>query len=90
MNQVGYVSRFHDVFLQVKRLLDADLIGEIKNFRSEMYGCIVLKDSGTSWRGKTETGGGCMYEFASHAIDLVVYLVGEPDKVAGIIPQANQ
>ena len=87
VNQVGYVSRFHDVFLQVKRLLDADLIGEIKNFRSEMYGCIVLKNSGTSWRGKTETGGGCMYEFASHAIDLVVYLVGEPDKVAGSVLQ---
>ena len=29
-----------------------------------------------------------MYEFASHCIDLVVYLVGQPDKVVGSIMQS--
>jgi predicted dehydrogenase len=53
-----------------------------------MYGPTVLKDTKGNWRGKTQMGGGCMYEFASHCIDLVVYLLGEPEKVAGSIMQS--
>ena len=87
VNQVGYVNRFNEVFMEVKKMLDAGAIGEIKNFSSEMYGPTVLKDSKTSWRGKRKMGGGCMYEFASHCIDLVIYLLGEPKKVVGSIMQ---
>jgi len=88
VNQVGYVNRFNEVFMEVKRLLETGVIGEVKNFSSEMYGATVLKDSKASWRGKRNTGGGCMYEFASHCIDLVVYLLRQPDKVVGSIMQS--
>jgi len=88
VNQVGYVNRFNEVFMKVKKLLETGVIGEIKNFSSEMYGATVLKDSKASWRGKRKTGGGCMYEFASHCIDLVLYLLGQPDKVVGSIMQS--
>jgi predicted dehydrogenase len=88
VNQVGYVNRFNEVFMEVKRLVDARVIGEVRNFSSEMYGATVLKDSRASWRGKRNTGGGCMYEFASHCIDLVLYLLGQPDKVVGSIMQS--
>lgn len=88
VNQVGYVNRFNEVFVEVKRLLDAGVIGEVKNFSSEMYGPTVLKDSKGNWRGKQKMGGGCMYEFASHCIDLVVYLMGQPEKIAGSIMQS--
>jgi len=88
VNQVGYVNRFNEVFMEIKRLLASGLIGEVKNFSSEMYGATVLKDSKASWRGKRKTGGGCMYEFASHCIDLVVYLLGQPDKVIGSVMQS--
>ena len=67
--------------MEVKKLLDIGIIGEVKNFSSEMYGATVLKNSKSSWRGKRKTGGGCMYEFASHCIDLTVYLLGKPDRV---------
>ena len=87
VNQIGYVNRFNEVFVEVKRMLDAGIIGEIINFRSEMYGATVLKDSKTSWRGHRKSGGGCMYEFACHCIDLVVYLFGQPDKVMGSVMQ---
>ena len=83
VNQVGYVNRFNSVFAEVKRLLDDELIGPVLTFRSEMHGRTVLKDSRGSWRGKKKTGGGCLYEFASHGIDLVNYLVGVPETVAG-------
>jgi len=88
VNQVGYVNRFNEVFMEVKRLLETGVIGEVKNFSSEMYGATVLKDSKASWRGKRNTGGGCMYEFASHCIDLVLYLLGQPYKVVGSIMQS--
>jgi len=88
VNQVGYVNRFNEVFMEVKKLLETGVIGEVKNFSSEMYGATVLKDSKSSWRGKRNTGGGCMYEFASHCIDLVLYLLGQPDKVVGSIMQS--
>lgn len=88
VNQVGYVNRFNEIFMEVKRLLDNKVIGDVKNFSSEMYGATVLKDSGSSWRSKRKTGGGCMYEFASHCIDLTVYLLGKPDKVVGSFMQS--
>jgi predicted dehydrogenase len=88
VNQVGYVNRFNEVFVEVKKLLEEDVIGEIKNFSSEMYGATLVKDAKSSWRGKRKTGGGCMYEFASHCIDLALYLMGRPDKVVGSILQS--
>jgi predicted dehydrogenase len=88
VNQVGYVNRFNEVFMELKKLLDRGVIGEVKNFSSEMYGPTVLKDTKGSWRGKQKKGGGCMYEFASHCIDLAVYLMGKPNRVAGSIMQS--
>jgi predicted dehydrogenase len=88
VNQVGYVNRFNEVFIEIKKLIDSGVIGEINNFSSEMYGATVLKDSKSSWRGRSKSGGGCMYEFASHSIDVVVYLIGSPDKIIGSIMQS--
>jgi predicted dehydrogenase len=88
VNQVGYVNRFNEVFREVKQLIDDSAIGDVVNFSSEMYGATVLKDSKSSWRGKREKGGGCMIDFASHCIDLVVYLFDKPDKVVGSIMQS--
>jgi len=88
VNQVGYVNRFNEVFMEVKNLLAAGVIGEVKQFSSEMYGATVLKDSKSSWRGKKKSGGGCLYEFASHGIDLAIYLFGTPKKVTGSILQS--
>jgi predicted dehydrogenase len=87
VNQVGYVNRFNRVFMEIKRLLELNIIGDIKNFSSEMYGATVLKDSKGTWRSKRNTGGGCMNEFASHCIDLVTYLIGVPDRISGSILQ---
>ena len=84
VNQVGYVNRFNDVFKMVKRIVEADVIGKIIRYRSEMFSCTITKpDDGSGWRGTRETGGGVIYEMSSHAIDLVNYIVGKPDKVIG-------
>jgi predicted dehydrogenase len=88
VNQVGYVNRFNEVFVEVKKLLATGLIGDVKAFSSEMYGPTVLKDSKGNWRGKKTSGGGCMYEFASHCIDLVLFFMGPPERVTGSIMQS--
>ena len=87
VNQIGYVNRFNSVFMQIKQLLEQDVLGEVKSFSSEMYGATVLKDTKKTWRSKRNTGGGCMNEFASHCIDLVIYLIGKPDQVSGSVLQ---
>ena len=88
VNQVGYVNRFNEVFVEVKKLLADGAIGEVKNYVAEMYGATVLRDSKGSWRSKKDTGGGCMYEFASHCIDLALYLFGQPERVVGSVVQS--
>ncbi len=84
VNQVGYVNRFNDIFKTVKDYIEDGVIGSIIRFKSEMYSRTITKteESGT-WRDSHENGGGAVYEVASHAIDLVNFLVGKPDKVTG-------
>ncbi|MDP7195840.1 MAG: Gfo/Idh/MocA family oxidoreductase, partial [SAR202 cluster bacterium] len=84
VNQVGYVNRFNDCFIKVKEYLDHNLIGNVIRFKSEMYSATILKsDSGSSWRDSRESGGGATIDMAAHAIDLVNYLIGKPDKITG-------
>ena len=84
VNQVGYVNRFNDVFVAVKELIDQGTVGEVIRFRTEMYSrTIIREEEGSSWRSARASGGGAMYEMASHCIDLAGYLFGRPDAVAG-------
>lgn len=84
VNQVGYVNRFNDVFIKVKEYLDNKVIGSVIRFKSEMFSCTISKsDESSGWRAFRENGGGAVFEMASHAIDLVNFLIGKPDKVVG-------
>jgi scyllo-inositol 2-dehydrogenase (NADP+) len=84
VNQVGYVNRFNDIFTAVKKFLDNGVIGKVIQFKSEMYSHTITKsEKGNTWRDTRETGGGATYDMAGHAIDLVNYLIGKPDKITG-------
>lgn len=52
-------------------------------FKGEAYGPVVTKDKGTSWRSKQEEGGGCLYDYASHVINLIQEIIGRPVKARG-------
>lgn len=84
-NQVGYVIRFSDVFMKVKEYLNMGLIGEPLSFKMEMYGPTILKGGKSSWRATRESGGGCLYDFASHSVDMINYLMGPPKSITGSV-----
>lgn len=84
VNQVGYVNRFNDVFVKVKEYIESGVIGKVLRFKSEMYSRTITKsEEGNTWRDSHENGGGALFEVASHAIDLIIFLIGKPDKVTG-------
>ncbi|MEG3179121.1 Gfo/Idh/MocA family protein [Sphingomonas sp. LT1P40] len=84
VNQVGYVNRFNDVFGKTKSLIEDGVIGKLVRFRTEMFSSTIIREQEEEgWRASHANGGGAMYEMASHAIDLVNYLFGAPDKISG-------
>lgn len=83
VNQVGYHNRFIGTFNEVKKLLSSNILGEIYHFSAESYGPVVLKEKGGTWRSEKDEGGGCLYDYASHTIDLINFLLSKPAKVAG-------
>ncbi len=84
VNQVGYVNRFNDMFATARKYVKDGLIGDVIRFKSEMFSCTICKpETGDGWRSKRENGGGATYEMAAHALDLVNYIVGVPDKIVG-------
>jgi predicted dehydrogenase len=83
VTQVGYHNRFVAAFGEVKALLDAGAIGEVTNVFGEAYGPVVLKAKGKTWRSQRGEGGGCLYDYAAHVINLVNWYLGEPLGVGG-------
>jgi predicted dehydrogenase len=84
-NQVGYHARFLATFQEAKRIIDSGVLGRLHHIKAEAYGGVVLRPVRGTWRGTRREGGGCLYDYASHAVDLVNYLVGAPESVAGTV-----
>jgi predicted dehydrogenase len=87
INQVGYVVRFNDIFRAVKELLESGALGDVISFKAEVRGPTILHDIKQGWRATTKEGGGCLHDFASHAVDLTCFLFGAPDSVSGSVLQ---
>jgi scyllo-inositol 2-dehydrogenase (NADP+) len=85
VNQVGYHYRFVAAFNEAKRLLDQKIIGQLHHVRVEAYGPVVLRPKGSTWRSQKSEGGGCLFDYSCHAIDLVNYLIGRPISVSGSV-----
>lgn len=83
--QVGFHNRFIATFQEVKRLLDAGALGRVTHVLAEAYGPVVLKPKGSTWRTKRSTGGGCVYDYAAHPLNLVNWYLGTPERVRGSV-----
>lgn len=85
VNQVGYHNRYVGAFREVKRLLEAGAIGRVTHVLAEAYGPVVLKQKGATWRSNQSEGGGCLYDYAAHPIDLLSWYFGVPTGVGGTV-----
>lgn len=83
VNQVGYHNRFIGTFNFLKKLITNNIIGSVYHFHGEAYGPVVTRKKSSTWRSIGTEGGGCLYDYASHVINLIEYILGDIDDVAG-------
>lgn len=81
--QVGYHNRFVGTFREVRRLLDAGAIGKVRHVHAEAYGPVVVKPTAATWRSRPEEGGGCLYDYAAHPVNLMNWYVGAAQECTG-------
>ena len=85
INQVGYHNHFIGTFRELKRLLQKEILGELVHFSGEAYGPVVIKEKGGTWRSKSNEGGGCLFDYASHVLNLIQEILGPPVKINGAL-----
>jgi predicted dehydrogenase len=85
VTQVGYHNRFVGPFAEVKRLLDLGAIGDVTHALGEAYGPVVLKPKGGTWRSQKSEGGGALYDYAAHPLNLLNWYFGRPSGVGGTV-----
>ncbi|WP_235672851.1 Gfo/Idh/MocA family protein [Mycolicibacterium hodleri] len=85
VTQVGYHNRHLATFAEVKRLLELGALGTVTHVLAEAYGPVVLRTKGSSWRSKKDEGGGALYDYAAHPVDLLTWYLGRPESVSGTV-----
>jgi predicted dehydrogenase len=85
VNQVGYHFRFVGAFQEAARIVKSGALGEVHHVRVEAYGPVVLRPEGITWRSAKSEGGGALYDYACHALDLVNFVAGPPASVGGVV-----
>ena len=85
VTQVGYHYRFVGAFREAARVVASGALGTVHHVRTEAFGPVVLRRKGGTWRSTKSEGGGALYDYACHAIDLVNFVVGVPTEVGGVV-----
>jgi scyllo-inositol 2-dehydrogenase (NADP+) len=85
VTQVGYHFRFVGAFREAARIVRSGALGTVHHVRAEAYGPVVLRPKGGTWRSAKSEGGGALYDYACHAIDLVNFIAGAPASIGGVV-----
>jgi predicted dehydrogenase len=84
---VAHYRRKLAMFLEVKRLIDENLLGEITSVEVKMFQsrkAAFVADSESNWRiDPTISGGGYFNDLAPHQIDLLLYWFGDSINFSG-------
>jgi scyllo-inositol 2-dehydrogenase (NADP+) len=88
VTQVGYHYRFVGAFREAARLVRSGALGQVHHVRAEAFGPVVLRAKGSTWRSAKSEGGGALYDYACHALDLVNFVAGKPTAVSGVVRQS--
>ena len=83
--QLGYMYRYNPAVLKCFEHIKNGDLGEIYSINAEMstYHSVGYK------RWLTNFKGGIMYILGSHLVDLIVYILGEPDKITSFLKHTN-
>ncbi|MDS9466353.1 Gfo/Idh/MocA family oxidoreductase [Paracoccus sp. MBLB3053] len=85
INQVGYHYRHVGAFREMKRIVQSGALGRITHVLAEAYGPVVLRPKNATWRTQKTEGGGCLYDYAAHPINLLNWFFGAPAQVSGSV-----
>ena len=80
VGQVGYHNRFVGTFAEASRLLQSGAIGRIIHATGEAQGPVVLKPAKATWRARSTEGGGCLFDYAAHPINLLNWYLGPAER----------
>ncbi len=83
--QMGYMYRYNFAIQKLMDMINSGELGEIYQIDAEMS--TYHSKEYREWLKKFK--GGSMYIFGSHLIDLVVSILGEPEKVYPVIKQTG-
>jgi predicted dehydrogenase len=82
-------NRFRDPISGLKQVLDSGLAGKILHAQVDSFWWRGFHYYDLWWRGKWETeGGGCTLNHAVHHIDMLIWMMGLPEKVTAVISNA--
>lgn len=85
---VAHYRRAQPMFLKVKQLIDAQVIGDIRFAQLKMLqpaDSNIIANSATNWRlDPAISGGGLFHDLAPHQLDLMVYFFGDPQSASGL------
>jgi predicted dehydrogenase len=82
-------NRFLDPIASLKKVLDSGLAGRILHAQVDSFWWRGFHYYDLWWRGKWETeGGGCTLNHAVHHIDMLIWMMGLPEKVTAVLSNA--
>ena len=79
--QLGYMYRYNPAVLKCLEHIKNGDLGEIYSINAEMS--TFHPEAYKKWL--TNCGGGIMYILGSHLVDLIVYILGEPQKITSFL-----
>ena len=86
---VAYYRRTLPHFVEIKKLLEASEIGNVRHVRvtlNQQFRPDVVRNLDNNWRVDPEiAGGGYFYDLASHQFDLLDFLLGPIDMASGFV-----
>ncbi|MDR0374837.1 MAG: Gfo/Idh/MocA family oxidoreductase [Treponema sp.] len=79
-------NRFRDTILSLKKVVRSGRIGKTLHAQVDSFWWRGLHYYDLWWRGAWETeGGGCTLNHAVHHIDMLIWMLGMPEKVTAVI-----
>jgi len=82
---VFHNRRWDADFLTLRRVIEADVLGELVEFEAHYDRFRPTLKAGNVWRERDEPGSGILYDLGSHLIDQALQLFGRPSAVAADI-----